>query len=101
MTMKRAGIVLIAALVLTMLGGAPSFAQSEREDVGRVISMSGSHLVLQLADGDRLRLDVDGATKIFLEDTRVRVKRLLPDTKVRVSHKDGHAAAIFVKAVPK
>ncbi|GAW65743.1 hypothetical protein GPEL0_01f0783 [Geoanaerobacter pelophilus] len=63
--------------------------------------MNGSHLVLQLADGDRLRLNVDGATKIFLEDTRVRVKRFLPDTKVRVSHKDGHAAAIFVKAVPK
>lgn len=101
MTMKKAGFFLIAALVLTMLGGTPSFAETEREEVGRVLSMNGSHLVLQSTDGERLRLDVDGGTKIYLEDSRVPVKRLLPDTRVRVSHKDGHATAIFVKAVPK
>lgn len=99
--MKKAAILLIAALVLTMLGGTPSFAGAEREDVGRVLSMNGSHMVLQTVAGERLRLNVDGGTKIYLEDTRVRVKRLLPDTKVRVSHNDGHATAIFVKAVPK
>lgn len=99
--MKKALILLIAALVLTMLGGAPSFAEAEREDVGRVVSMNGSRIVLQTVDGERLRLDVDGGTKIYVEDARVPVKRLLPDTRVRVSHKDGHATAIFVKAVPK
>uniref|UniRef100_C6E168 Copper-binding protein n=1 Tax=Geobacter sp. (strain M21) TaxID=443144 RepID=C6E168_GEOSM len=99
--MKKAGILLIAALVLTMLGGTPSFAEAEREDVGRVLSMNGSHMVMQTVDGERLRLDVDAGTRIHLEDSRVPVKRLLPDTRVRVSHKDGHATAIFVKAVPK
>lgn len=82
-----------------MLAATTSFA--EREEMGRVVSMTPSVIVIQLADGDKLRLDITESTKFYIEEATVKVKRLLPDSKVRVSYQDGRANAIHIKAVPK
>ena len=97
--MKKATITLIIACFTTMLWVAPSLA--EREVAGQVVSMDGSRIVIALTNGEKLRLDVSGQTMIFIEGGVAQVKRLLPGTKVRVSHERGHANTIIVKAVPK
>lgn len=99
MTMKKTGNIVSAATLLVVLAAAPSFA--EREETGRVLSMNGSHIVIEIAGGEKLRLDVTERTKFYLEETTVRIKRILPDSKVRVSYQDGRASAIHIKAVPK
>lgn len=98
--MKNLRALLMAAFLLMTLGATTSFA--EREEIGRVVSMTPSKIVIELADGDKLRLEITGSTKFYLEGGgTVRVKRLLPDSKVRVSYQDGRADAIHIKAVPK
>jgi len=82
-----------------MLGAAPSLA--ENEVVGRVVSMTSSRIIVRSNGGETHKLDLSEKTRIFNNEIYVPVKRILPDTYVRVAHKNGKAEAIFIKAVPK
>lgn len=96
--MKRIAAVLIAACSVTLSAAAPALAA---ELVGKVISMTGSRLVLRSSSGETVRLEVTGQTKVFSDEMTVPVRRLLPDTRVRVSHANGQAEAIFIKGAPR
>lgn len=96
--MKNAAAILATVLSL-LLPAAPSLAQ--QEVVGRVVSMTPSRIVVRSDEGDTVRLDVSAKTRFFTGDISVPVRRLLPDTQVRVTHDHGRVDAIFIKAVPK
>ncbi len=97
--MKRAKSFLVVALVLAGLG---VFSPALAEDVvGTVRSVKGHRLVLELADGRTRTIEVTSETMIFGEGETGRVRRVLPNSEVRVELKDGTAYAIDIMRAPK
>lgn len=96
--MKKNASFLIALFGVTLTLAAPALAD---EAVGKVLSMTGARLVLRSTSGETLRLEVTAQTKVFSDEMTLPVRRLLPDSAVRVVHANGRAEAIFIKGVPR
>ena len=97
--MKHAQRFLLVAFFLTGFG---LFSPALAEDVvGTVRSAKGHRLVLELADGRTRTIEITTETMIFGEGETGRVRRVLPNSEVRVELKDGTAYAIDIMRAPK